>query len=215
MNVFDGAHYRWTAGLCANCETPLEPVPTITLFCGAYCKGWAKDVRYFRATYDDGRAFFDPLVAEALRTRMAHLVVGGYPEKDRQLPPELRREVLARNGGLCATCNRRPSVEVDHIAGPSPEPSNLQGLCHPCHQAKTESSYLPMEEEHRAIRDAFRAFVDEDDPVMLAHEEDWGQQWRALHRQNLDWALERCTVGPGVVVTVQSDGTRVITEEGS
>lgn len=97
---------------------------------------------------------------------------------------------------------------------PSPEPSNLQGLCHPCHQAKTESSYLPTEEEHRAIRDAFRAFVDEDDPVMLAHGEDWAQQWRALHRQNLDWALERCTVGPGLVVAVQPDGTWVVTEEG-
>ena len=192
VRLFDEPHYRWTAGLCANCEAPLEPVPTIALYCSAYCKGWAKDVRYARAARADGRAHLDPRVAEALRTRMAHLVVGGYPDKERRLSPEVRREVLARNGGLCVACNQRQATEVDHIDGSGPEPTNLQGICHPCHRLKTESRFLPMEEEHREVRDAFLAYVEEDEPVMLAHDECWQHEWRRLHRKNLEWALERC-----------------------
>ena len=38
-------------------------------------------------------------------------------------------------------CNRRPSVEVDHIIpvsqGGTDERDNLQGACHDCHEEKT------------------------------------------------------------------------------
>lgn len=208
MHLFDGPHLRWAVGLCANCEAALEPAPTTTLFCGAYCRRWAKDVRYFRATREDGRAHFDRLVAEALQTRMAHLVAGGYPERERRLSPETRHTVLARNGGLCVACNTRTASEVDHIDGDSPDPSNLQGLCHPCHQAKTQARYVPMNDRDHAIRDAFLAFVREDEPLMLAHSENWGSEWRALQQQTLDWALERCTV-PCDLPSITSGGVTI------
>jgi len=48
--------------------------------------------------------------------------------------------ILARDP-LCA-CGA-PSTEVDHIVskakGGTDEPGNLQGICEPCHKAKTES----------------------------------------------------------------------------
>ena len=88
----------------------------------------------------------------------------------------------------------RKGAVVDHIDGNSPNPNNLQGLCHPCHQSKTEQSYQPMDDLGRAIRDAFLASVRESEPVMLAHDECWQKEWRHLHKQNLDWSLEQCCV---------------------
>ncbi len=60
---------------------------------------------------------------------------------------ELRRQVLARDGGMCRimgpTCTRI-ATEVDHIvevsAGGAPyDPKNLQSVCGPCHHAKPAS----------------------------------------------------------------------------
>jgi hypothetical protein len=187
--------------LCANCERPLDAVPTIQLYCSDYCREWAKHVRYFRATEADGRASRDPLVAEALRTRMAFILGGGYHARARILSQEARLHVLARNGGVCVGCNERPAVEVDHVDGDSPDPSNLQGLCHPCHQVKTESRYVPLEAQDRLVRGEFLSQVHEDEPLMAAHTPEWGTQWRRYDRLNRDWALKRCSepVGWNVV----------------
>ena len=51
-----------------------------------------------------------------------------------------------------------------------------------------------MDDQERAVRDAFLAPAREPEPVMLAHDACWADEWRQLHKQNLDWALERCTV---------------------
>lgn len=58
---------------------------------------------------------------------------------------KLRQQILKRDGYLCVLCrqaNRYVSAtDVDHITskakGGSDDPSNLQSLCKPCHQAKT------------------------------------------------------------------------------
>jgi hypothetical protein len=165
------------------------------LFCDEFCRLWAEDVRYFRGVYAEGRHLRDPLVAEALNTRMAQLLSGGYPAKDRRLPQAAREAVLGRNNGLCISCNNQPATEVDHIDGSSPDPANRQGLCHPCHQKKTESRYVPMEESHhRAMRDAFLAYVHEPEPVMLAHDRSWKDRHRKLKKETLDWALSICAI---------------------
>lgn len=39
----------WTLGRRANCGKPLDPGEHPSLFCCKFCKGYAKDVRYFRA----------------------------------------------------------------------------------------------------------------------------------------------------------------------
>jgi 5-methylcytosine-specific restriction protein A len=54
---------------------------------------------------------------------------------------KVRAVVLARDP-VCKACERRLSVEADHITplaagGARLDPKNCQGLCKPCHTAKT------------------------------------------------------------------------------
>lgn len=62
--------------------------------------------------------------------RRAHLPPGW---SSRIVPRILRRDPI------CKACKAAPSAEVDHIDGrDNHEPTNLQGLCVPCHAAKTK-----------------------------------------------------------------------------
>lgn len=177
----------WTLGRCANCDTPLDPGGHPALFCSEYCKGYASDVRYFRARNRDGRAK-DPDVAEVLTIRMAHRVAGGYDAKERHLDPATRAGVLAGNHGLCCVCNRAPATEVDHIDGPSGERENLQGLCDPCHNKKTAQHFEPMTDEHKAVRDAFLARVWRTEPLRASDDDvSWKGTWRSLLAQTKAW----------------------------
>jgi len=52
---------------------------------------------------------------------------------------QLRTRILQRDP-TCRICHTNTAVEVDHIKpGDNHNPDNLQGLCVPCHQAKTTS----------------------------------------------------------------------------
>jgi 5-methylcytosine-specific restriction endonuclease McrA len=178
----------WTLGHCANCDEVLDLGGAVTLFCSERCRSYAKDVRYFRRCLREGRVL-DPQVQEALQTRMAFLVVGGYSSVERRLDEATIAAVLAANDGLCCACNARPSAEVDHIDGPSGEPQNLQGLCRGCHQRKTAESFRPMEAEHRATRDAFVARVNRETPLRASDDElNWERQWPSLLAQTRSWA---------------------------
>lgn len=49
----------------------------------------------------------------------------------------IRARILRRDP-LCRSCHSEPSTEVDHINDrDNHHPDNLQGLCTPCHLAKT------------------------------------------------------------------------------
>lgn len=54
--------------------------------------------------------------------------------------PEIRKEVIARDGHTCAECGSVDKLEVHHIEpvceGGLPEMSNLMTLCAACHDAK-------------------------------------------------------------------------------
>lgn len=51
----------------------------------------------------------------------------------------IRRIVLRRDGGRCQSCGALAN-QVDHVtAGDDHSPSNLQALCEPCHQRKTNA----------------------------------------------------------------------------
>jgi 5-methylcytosine-specific restriction protein A len=51
---------------------------------------------------------------------------------------KLRRFVLSRDP-LCRICGQTPSTECDHIVpGDDHSLDNLQGVCGPCHTAKTQ-----------------------------------------------------------------------------
>jgi 5-methylcytosine-specific restriction enzyme A len=65
---------------------------------------------------------------------------------------KLRAQILARDP-VCKSCNRAASQQVDHIKplaqGGDDSYANLQGLCIPCHQAKTASEAKPTERVER------------------------------------------------------------------
>lgn len=58
---------------------------------------------------------------------------------------KLRKAILARDKHLCQPCLRKgkatPATAVDHktpkAKGGTDDPSNLQAICTPCHDAKT------------------------------------------------------------------------------
>jgi 5-methylcytosine-specific restriction protein A len=63
---------------------------------------------------------------------------------------QLRKRILARDGGLCVPCSRNHHVTlataVDHIQakelGGSDAEENLQSICSACHQTKTSAEAL-------------------------------------------------------------------------
>ena len=118
---------KWTLGLCAECDQELDPSVRPSLYCRTRCRGVAKDVRYFRRAYRDGRSQ-DPEVRQALKKRFAIHLAGGYDARGRALPQGVREEVLAANGGLCMACNAERATEVDHVDGSSSDRANLQGF---------------------------------------------------------------------------------------
>lgn len=51
----------------------------------------------------------------------------------------LRRRVITRDRGRCVQCGA-PGTDVDHIThGDDHRLANLQLLCHPCHNTKTQA----------------------------------------------------------------------------
>ncbi|MEB2311190.1 MAG: HNH endonuclease [Sorangiineae bacterium] len=164
---------------CANCLNPLTP-DTDGLFCSRWCRETAKNARYFRRAFRDGR-IDDPDVREALRTRIAFMLGGGYSALGRTLRSNTRAAVIERDRGKCRLCGK-PGTEIDHIEGSSPELTNLQLLCHECHAAKTDAALRPASEQEKALIEAFmRGRVEPEEPVLLADdEESWDRAWRGL-----------------------------------
>jgi len=180
---------NWTVGLCANCDSSLDPLEHAALYCSERCSDYAKDVRYFRRCKAEGR-HERPDVRLALETRLAQLLGGGYPSGGRRLPADVRRAVLAANKGRCCGCNRRRATEVDHIHGSSSDRSNLQGLCASCHQAKTELSMRPLGPEHADDLAAFKLRVDASPATKLCDDETkWPELGRSLMADATEWAV--------------------------
>lgn len=135
-------------------------------------------MRYWRAVIRDGR-IGDPDVFEALRTRKAFLLVGGYPAAERALTKETKAAVRARDGGLCVQCHK-PGDEIDHIAGSSSDLSNLQLLCRDCHHKKTAASMVPATAEDMArLRSIEESRVLPDKSPNLSDDE---SEWRQVSR---------------------------------
>jgi 5-methylcytosine-specific restriction endonuclease McrA len=192
----------WTLGLCANCDGTMDRYAHPSLFCGEYCRGYAKDIRYFRARSRDGK-MADPDVAEALTIRMAFIVSGGYHAKARTVSPAPRAEVLAYGEGLCRSCHREPATEVDHICGDDGARENLQGLCDPCHNQKTASSLTPVGPAELLLRDAFLARVTSARAARASDDDQvWKGVWRPLMAQTRRW----CTLASGGQPDDDQDG---------
>jgi 5-methylcytosine-specific restriction endonuclease McrA len=120
---------------CWNCDAQIPPAerPHGRRYCRPLCKKIVSRVREYRSLARQGR-LYEPNVQRWMDQHLAELALGLMRTK---VPEKTRKVVLAANGGLCVKCKEEPAVEVDHIASDSPDPSNLQGLCRPCHQEKT------------------------------------------------------------------------------
>jgi 5-methylcytosine-specific restriction endonuclease McrA len=164
---------------CLNCDQPTPPVSgQAKLYCSEECAEEAKTVRYVRGCIRDGR-IEKPDVREAVQIRLAIVVGGGYPEKERHVPPATRKAVIERDGGLCKQCGR-PGTDVDHIEGSSNEMENLQLLCRACHNKKTITGFVPMSPEHREKANELHARINARKPMRPCDDD---QRWMALYPQ--------------------------------
>ncbi|WP_211268540.1 HNH endonuclease [Actinoplanes subtropicus] len=160
------------------------------LFCSELCRQTAETIRYWRGIVRDGR-IDRPDVRYALRTRLAHLLAGGYATRARQLSSRTRQLVWDRDQGRCRSCGG-PGEEIDHIEGDSPDPVNLQLLCAPCHRKKTELRMMPASpEQQQVLKDLKKRRVDPDEPVLMCDDhEHWAGNERTLRKERKERLLE-------------------------
>lgn len=198
---------------CANCLQPL-PDDVRGLFCNSWCRETADTVRYWRGTARDGRLERDPLVVEAIRTKLAFLLVGGYSALRRRLPESVRIEVRVRDDDRCQNCGK-PGDEIDHINGSSPDLDNLQLLCGECHRAKTAENMAPASETETAlIRGLFDLRVAPAEPQLLADDEAaWQHVWRGLEKDRKERFRDRLAA-MGINVAKLKTRPQMLTELG-
>jgi 5-methylcytosine-specific restriction endonuclease McrA len=173
---------------CFNCDSELE---TPRLFCSELCSQEAALVRYVRRCREDGRhGSLD--VREAIQIRMAHILGGGYPERERQLSNSIRLQVFIRDNGICQACGK-PGTEIDHIHGNSGALQNLQLLCNTCHVKKTKASMAPLSEgsedfsQHVSKLHLMIQRFEAVRPHRLCDDHrDWPTQWARLFRERVE-----------------------------
>ena|SRR2546425_964140 len=177
----DDIEPAYEVGICQNCDAPLtlQQARRGMLFCGEKCQQTAKTVRYGRATLLDGRYKRDPFVRQAIDMRIAHILGGGYPEKARHLSPEQREAIFTRDDRRCRLCGA-PATDIDHIAGSSSDPDNLQALCKSCNMAKAAANFRPATPERAAEGKAIRARITAERPVRLCDDK---KKWDELRRE--------------------------------
>ncbi len=178
------------ADQCANCFRPL-PDDVEGLFCDSWCNEIADNVRYWRRVHRDGRAA-DPDVRQAVHTRIAFMLAGGYDSLGRRLTASTRSRVKERDGGKCVQCGK-PGTEIDHIAGSSSDLANLQLLCSHCHQAKTRQNMMAAGgDEQLIVEQLFQRRVLPDIPSRLAdNQAEWPKRWRQLKRERRERFIVR------------------------
>jgi len=170
---------------CLNCDTSISDA---RLFCSDLCKDEAKFVRYFRSCLKDGRSD-QPDVKEALRNRLAHILAGGYSERIRRLPQNIRDAVIKRDKGICQKCGGTGN-QIDHIKGSSGNFTNLQLLCSNCHNEKTKSGFVTISKETHPEewikREALLVRVHAPKTLRLCDNEKWNKLWRPLLKARKD-----------------------------
>jgi hypothetical protein len=172
---------------CANCNDPCEK-PT-AFFCSDICKEMAIYIRSCRKWLRDSGMQSDPEWLYALYIRGSFLnsaAIGGatYPRLERKIPPELRREVIERDGGKCVNCGE-PGAEIDHMQDSSATLENLQLLCRKCHKEKTAKNIISISDEGElmaihALHFELGMRIEADSPQLPCdNEQTWGNYWRS------------------------------------
>lgn len=177
----------YEVGICQNCDAPLmsEQAQRGKLFCSERCKQTAKAVRYARASRRDGRSERDPEVIRAILMK-----IRGYPAKERALSPAQREAIFVRDNRMCQICGAT-ATDIDHIAGSSSNPENLQALCKPCNMAKAEANLRPATAEKAAESDAIWTRIRAKQPSRLCDDENkWDELWREIASEQRELALQ-------------------------
>lgn len=172
---------RFEPDRCANCfgTLPDREDHKPALFCTDLCQEYARVVRYWRTVARNGDLETDAGVREALETKIAHLLAGGYNATARRITREARALVIERDK-VCVSCGR-PGEEIDHIDGDSNDPGNLQLLCKDCHHTKTRSHFVPAGPEMTALIDGIeRDRVLPDEPSQLCDDDMF---WKIVESQ--------------------------------
>jgi 5-methylcytosine-specific restriction endonuclease McrA len=175
-------------GFCQNCnkELEIEQAKAGKLYCSEKCNQIAGTVRYGRKALKDGR-WHSPDVQEAIRMRIAHILGGGYPEKARRVPPEMRAFIFTRDNHTCVLCGA-PADTIDHINGSVNTPDNLRALCRSCNMARVKM--IPATPEQTKQARAFLARIQAKEPLRICDDEEiWDSIWREIAAETRMWAL--------------------------
>ena len=94
-------------------------------------------------TYDVEYAEELEAILSALVRKHRYLLVEGFDSTlSRHIPPDVRSEVYARDGGKCVNCRAEDYLEFDHIIphskGGANTVNNIQLLCRRCNLAKSD-----------------------------------------------------------------------------
>ena len=164
---------------CVECGGQISLVGYPQLYCSDRCRQILKLVHYGRRVARDDRDD-DPLVNEALQIRMAWILAGGYPERDRAVPQDVRATVFARDGGRCQICGQ-PAAQIDHINGNSADPGNLRALCAACNMAEAQRHLRPVNDEDSRVVEQLMARTLDDDPLFERDDDvRWDKRYRSM-----------------------------------
>lgn len=179
---------------CLHCGDEMPPFVKPRLYCSLACEQEAELVRYVRRCILD-RRIEQPDVQLAVQTRLAHIMVGGYDKKSRNVSRETQIKVLQKSKGKCEVCGKE-GHDIDHIDGPSGDLSNLQFLCKDCHNQKTQLSIVAVEpgtEQYEYIKartERFWRYVEAEKPERVCHDQDnWNSVWRQYQKERKAFTL--------------------------
>jgi len=186
---------RFVPGRCVNCDG-WDVTLTAPLYCSQRCRQSAELVRYVRGSLADGR-YTQPDVREAIQMRMAMVLGGAYPEAQRRVSAAIRQAVFERAGGRCENCGRELDINgtsgdpdslatIQHGAGNSNDPSDLQAFCRRCNNADAQAKFVPVEpgSAEALFAAELRARWMAEQPTRICDDhEGWRAIWQALSRE--------------------------------
>jgi 5-methylcytosine-specific restriction endonuclease McrA len=158
---------------CLNCDRGIDPD---AVYCSRLCRDTVEVVRFGRSVVATGH-LVEPSVLAVLEVRLATLLQGGYPQRDRRLPTPLRREVLERDGGICQSCGQAFASQVDRVAEAGPDSERFRGVCDSCHRRFLES-LVPTASRDASTAEAIRQRIHAPEPLQPCDDHlVWGRHW--------------------------------------
>lgn len=193
--------------VCANCDRTFTATGARSpgyIFCAPLCRETAKHVRWARRHYFGG-TIDHPDIAEALRTRIAFVLSGGYPEQARRVPPAVREQVLTRSGGKCQRCHRRfetgpdagdRRATIQHLHGSSNDLENLRAWCSRCNTRDVQSRMRPVTDpaKLKLARAFTRRYTSKRPTRACDDQRRWENAWRTIARRRF-WG-DAAVTGP-------------------